>query len=224
MTNKETCQAKEQLNIIATLGMIEELKDEKKIYKILKKRISDVNLYFDIQKSYNTNSLDALFEKKFKQFYRMNTAGLTQKHFEVYFEFLRNKEKNLKTILKKLYNIKTLSGRNSLQFSFATKLLHTLDTSLPIYDKHVGLFFSIPTPNDTTLSLADRLEKRFEMFNKLSKDFANLLSDKQIYSKVKNCRKEFDWSGAMISDAKVLDFMLWAAGQIVQYDFYNKNA
>ncbi len=189
-------------------------KIEEEIYSILLKRSKDVDKYFSIQKMFNEGLLDIEFEKKFRQFYRMNTAGLTQDHFKVYFKHLKNKESDLVKILTDLYNIKTLRGSHSLQFSFTTKLLHTIDNNLPIFDKFISSYFSIANPNDFGLSLDKRLEKRQEMYCELVSSYKKLLLDKQVCKTIQDCRSRLSWPGDMISDIKVLDFMLWANGQI----------
>jgi hypothetical protein len=92
----------------------------------LEKRKNDVARYFYITSVFAQNepiSGNEEFKKAYKSFYVMSTAGLSQQHFEKYFELLDRRINNLETILNELYEIKTLKQQNSLQFSFSTKLL-----------------------------------------------------------------------------------------------------
>jgi hypothetical protein len=70
-----------------------------------------------------------VFQFVFRSYYRIDSAGLTSAWKVRYFEFLSQRERSLQTILEGLYHIPTKKKVKSLQFSFATKLLHTLDTS-----------------------------------------------------------------------------------------------
>ena len=70
-----------------------------------------------------------VFQFVFRSYYRIDNAGLTSDWKVRYFEFLSQRERSLKTILEGLYHIPTKKKVKSLQFSFATKLLHTLDAS-----------------------------------------------------------------------------------------------
>jgi hypothetical protein len=85
-----------------------------------------------------------VFQFVFRSYYRIDNAGLTSDWKVRYFEFLIQRERSLKTILEGLYPIPTKKNVKSLQLSFATKLLHTLDTSQPIYDSNVAELLGLP--------------------------------------------------------------------------------
>lgn len=85
-----------------------------------------------------------VFQFVFRSYYRIDNAGLTSDWKVRYFEFLSQRERSLRTILEGLYHIQTKKKVKSLQVSFATKLLHTLDTSQPIYDSKVTELLGLP--------------------------------------------------------------------------------
>src|SRR4051812_17817081 len=65
-----------------------------------------------------------LFQFVFRSYYRIDNAGLTSDWKVRYFEFMRDRESRLPTILEGLYHIPTKKNVKSYQLSFATKLLH----------------------------------------------------------------------------------------------------
>lgn len=67
----------------------------------------------------------------------MDNAGLSKDIKCYFFYLLEKREANLEYILSELYEIPTLKGKNTMQFSFATKLLHTIDNDKPIFDSRV---------------------------------------------------------------------------------------
>jgi hypothetical protein len=98
-----------------------------------------VCVYEEIMRRYEENGVtDLVFRFLFRSFYRLDNAGLTDEWKEEFFSLLKRKETNLRTLLDKLHEIPTLRGHNSFQLSFATKLLHTLNPHLPIYDSIVA--------------------------------------------------------------------------------------
>ncbi len=71
----------------------------------------------------------------------------------------------MKTILEGLYHIPTRKKVKSLQFSFATKLLHTLDTSQPIYDSKVAELLDLPIKKGK--DFADNISTCIALYEKL---------------------------------------------------------
>ncbi|WP_439628316.1 hypothetical protein [Gemmata sp.] len=85
-----------------------------------------------------------VFQFVFRSYYRIDSAGLTARWKARSFEFLGRREGGLGTILEGLYQVPTARNVKSLQFSFATKLLHTLDPRQPIYDSKVAELLGLP--------------------------------------------------------------------------------
>lgn len=149
-----------------------------------------------------------VFQFVFRSYYRIDNAGLTSGWKVRYFEFLSQKERFLKPILEGLYHIPTTRNANSLQFSFATKLLHTLDPSQPIYDSKVAdlLGLSFKKKKDFAANIATCIA----VYEELRKSHQELLTDDGVKSRVaalKACYK------TKISEEKALDFLLWSVGK-----------
>jgi len=72
----------------------------------LEKRKNDVDRYLYITSVFAQNepiSDNEEFKAAYKSCYVMRTAGLSQQHFEKYFELLDRRVNNLETILNELY-------------------------------------------------------------------------------------------------------------------------
>lgn len=186
------------------------------IVKKLKKREGDVALYFYINEVFAKNepvSNNIDFRERYKSFYVMRTAGLTEEHFNKYFELLDKRVNNLETILNELYAIKTLKGLNSFQFSFATKLLHTLDNNLPIYDKLIKKTLGLPEPYKYQDSNDKKLRALLSYYENLKRIYAELLGKITVKQIIEEIREHFGWAANEITDVKILDFILWVHSQ-----------
>lgn len=114
----------------------------------------------------------------------------------------------MKTILEVLYHIPTRKKVKSLQFSFATKLLHTLDTSQPIYDSKVAGLLSLPMRKGK--DFGDNISACIALYKKLQEAQKELLADEGIRNRFAALKERYN---TQISDEKALDFLLWIAGK-----------
>ena len=107
----------------------------------------------------------------------MDNAGLSDKMKKHFFQLLAEKQTNLETILSDLYDIPRKKGDNSMQFSFATKLLHTIDNEKPIFDKEIeSLTFSKPTRRGKQ----NQIRAYLELYNDLEKLTVDLLENEKV--------------------------------------------
>ena len=198
-------------NIISDLSF-----SQASIINKLGNRKNDIDRYFYITSVFAQNkpiSGNEEFKKTYKSFYVMSSAGLSQQHFDKYFELLDRRVNNLETILNELYKIKTLKQLNSLQFSFATKLLHTLDNNLPIYDNQVKKTLGLP---DTYNFLDSRYKKTRALlayYENLKMIYRQLLEKAPVKKLIEDISKKFGWTADQINDVKILDFILWVHSQ-----------
>ena len=202
---------KEKINIKLFVDSI--FRNKKKIFQRLESRIKDLERYFYIKSEYKRGNIknNLGFQCVYRQLYGMNTASLTDDFFKEYFELLAYKETDLKIILSKLFKIPRRDGANAVQFVFATKLLHTIDNNLPIYDSLVGEEFELEVDGENT---NDRIDSCIKTHDKLKQYHKELLNNKIIKNIILSFRVEFNCDKKKISDAKVLDFLIWAKGQI----------
>ena len=149
-----------------------------------------------------------VFQFVFRSYYRVDNAGLTTDWKVRYFEFLSRRESGLRTILEGLYHIPTARKVKSLQFSFATKLLHTLDSGQPIYDSKVAELLDLPVKKGKDFTA--NIDACIAVYEDLREAQRQLLLDEGVKGKIAALKARY---GSRISDEKALDFLLWSAGK-----------
>lgn len=181
--------------------------------------------YFSIREKYLKNECKNSFKRNFCNFYRMNGArGLNQDQKNKFFKLLSSEENSLEKILNALYKIHGHGKRCRLFFSFGTKLLHTINDKLPIYDGNIAYMLEL-SPQTYSTSKEERIQNRKDIYSELNKNFKELLANEQIKNYLKSVRQElqskakydkFNWRNKYISDAKLLDSSLWALYPILK--------
>mgnify|MGYP001592693961 CR=1 FL=1 len=125
---------------------------------------------------------------------------------------MAEKQANLGIILSELYEIPTLKGKNTIQFSFATKLLHTIDNNKPIYDQNLA---GIIKRWRQGFNKDEKISSCIEIYNYLEKLYLNMLQDTRITGIISKFRLKFKDSKD-ISDTKILDFIMWSYGDLIK--------
>ncbi len=181
--------------------------------------------YFLIKEKFSKNILDDNFKNVFCAFYVINgPMGLNNVQKNEFFKLLLLKENGLERILKTLYEIPSYGQKQKLYLSFATKLLHTIDNDLPIYDRNIAHVLKLTSQSTGTLEA--KIKNRIDIYSELKHNFGLLLKNPEIVSLLKSIRNEifkatttdnFEWKDSLVSDTKLLDSSLWAL-----YDFMKK--
>src|SRR6266404_2713523 len=85
------------------------------------------------------------YQKEYRRFWAMNAAQLSPDFYTAYFRALRisiSQPPELRDVVQGLYESSARrNGDRSIQFSFATKLVHMASPRLPIYDSRVAKFY-----------------------------------------------------------------------------------
>jgi len=149
---------------------------------------------------------DEEFRRKFKLFYRLSPAHLGIKFEDKYFELLESGENDLEKVLRELYKIETLRKRKTIQFSFATKLLHTLDSSKPIFDSKVKDRLNIVMNGDNG---EEKIYSSIKAYNDLQQKINQLSGREEVKKLIEEFKIKFHPSNS-VSDIKILDFILWS--------------
>lgn len=173
-----------------------------------------IDAYLFIQKEfakgYIVNNKD--FKRVYGNFYRLTMAGLTLEWKERYFEILEGKKSDLKKILNELYEIPNRKGQNSIQFSFATKLIHTIDTTKPIFDSLVGAMLGQRAKGKTK---EEKIQSCIDIYDILQDVFHTCLGDNALQEILRAFRAKFNLSGERdMSDEKIFDFLIWGLGKV----------
>jgi len=155
---------------------------------------------------------DYIFQFCFRSFYQLDSAGLTAEWKTEFFNILeasRNSEPiNIDDIAKKLYEIETLRGRNSLQFSFITKLNNLVHPNEPIYDSKVAKVFGFVAPQNNDFK--ERLKRLMEFYQEIKSSYDNLAKNEKMIAVLKNFDEVFPSND--LSKIKKIDFIIWALG------------
>lgn len=175
----------------------------------------DINTYCFLKKKLAKGDIlkDPEFQSKFKRFYIMNSAGLSSEWKKRFFELLSDKQNNLEYILLELYKIPRLNKTYAVQFSFTTKLLHTINNKKPIYDKMVAMVINKEVSGSNK---DEKIQSCIEIYKFLEKLYLKLTDNNKIKKVISEFRSKFNVGRKDISDVKVLDFIIWSLGKLKQ--------
>ena len=161
-----------------------------------------VEKYADIMKAFLSVNVatDKAFQRKFNGFYRVRRNEEWQGYYYSIMEQGKISELSFEQILRELY-IKT----GKVEASFVSKLLHTLNNELPIWDKFVLQNLGLKMP-------ACQGEKKIEcaicIYQEIIAWYKKALSISEINQKLLEFDElfpEYKW----FSKTKKLDFLLW---------------
>lgn len=152
---------------------------------------------------------DSEYQRRYRKHWAMNGARLSEVYCKAYFENLQTalcKPLQIRQLMMDLYAIPShQNGRKSVQFSFATKLLHMADPRLPIYDSKVAWFYFFVEPSaDHGLAKIDKL---VEFYKFLTEEYGRILKDGLLAPSIAAFRNRFRTN---MSDEKIIDALIWA--------------
>lgn len=188
------------------------------IYKRRGEIISNISsesasVYLWLKDEYSKGNIknNSVFRFVFRSYYGLDSAGLSDKQKTEYFALMANGETDLETILNELYKWPTLRNKNSIQFSFATKLIHTIDTSKPIFDTEVSAVIHKAVTGN---SKETKIESAKNIYAYLENLYLMLVENPKIKEVMKESRSKFSAGTKKITDEKVLDFLVWSLGKL----------
>jgi hypothetical protein len=153
----------------------------------------------------------ANYRRRYQTYWAMNVARLSADYRDAYFRELESAVANpiaLRALLSELYETPTHNkGRQTLQFSFATKLLHTADRQTPIYDSFVAKFYFFQ-PLGADRPLQDRIDDLVSFHTFLSAEYARILATGLLTSSILAFRSQFKLQH--FTDQKIIDTLIWA--------------
>lgn len=194
--------------------IIEDILDnEKDIFEKIK--IESISVYLFLKKEYKKGKIkeNTLFQFVFKSFYALDGAGLSDQLKTRYFELMAKGENDLNNILVELYELKNRRDQKTIQFSFATKLLHTIDESRPIFDSEVAAVIHCEVKGKTP---EERIESCINIYTEMCTLYGEVLENESIKKIILKFRNWFNLNEKEISDVKVLDFIIWSLGKIIK--------
>ena len=145
-------------------------------------------------------SLDERFQKTYENFY---TLGRYSKEFRRdYFAYMERCKETVPSFEEALsYFLKY----GTLEVSFSSKLVHTLDPEQPIWDKNVtDRHFGYKIPACGT---KDREKKILDRYKRYKRDFLNYVASDDGKAVIRAFDEAFPKTG--FTDLKKVDFVLW---------------
>ena len=185
-------------------------------------KCKDIEDYLSLMKqfkdSYPHAASDQKFQRRFRTYYRLNSAGLTQDFMAEYFKLMdelpRSKHVDLALICARLKKHRDRQNRESLQFSFCTKLAATLNPKYPIYDVNVAKVFDFDPPRPS-LPYEERVRLYLSFYAHIRSTIKWLASCPEIV-KINGAQttKFRQWDA--LSKTKQVDFLIWTAGKLLR--------
>lgn len=147
------------------------------------------------------------YQRKYRNYWGMNSAQLGPAFYLAYFDALNGASRvspTLSDVVRALYDASTRrDGRRTLQFSFATKLLHMTNPQLPIYDSLVAAFYFFqPSP-----SLEQRLGSLVAFHNFLIQEYARVLKGGHLKVAIQAFRDQL--RPRRFTDERIIDSLIW---------------
>lgn len=159
------------------------------------KTIMDTVLYTDVSK-------DLKFQRMFTYYYRIRRPkSWLVRYFNLFESFKSENRIGIRAILSALAD-----GSDSVELSFASKMLATIDSKMPIWDRYVRINLGLPevppphTPN--------RGEKAAELYDALATYMVEMLASEGVRRSLTRFDALFP-QYASISETKKLDTLLW---------------
>lgn len=155
---------------------------------------------------------DPQYQNRYRTFWRLNTARLSPHYCQIYFQCLQvglnNEPPQVGSLTNELYQIPThLNGRQSLQFSFCSKLCHMLNHQIPVYDSRIRDFYFFKEP-DRKLPLDQRINAYVQFYQFVTDEFNRVLNEGLLTPSIEAFRMHF--TPQHFSDTKVIDSLIWA--------------
>ena len=194
------------------------------MYTLIKSNIDLIlnspNIFNDIQQYLQIIRLfpqidvsnDGNFQKIYRKYWRLNAARLQQTFFEVYFDLLEKSKDHsdlkIEKISRKLYKTSTgKDGKKSLQFSFASKLIHTINNTEPVYDSMITTFYFLPQPQ-SNWNFERKLKNALENYQFIKNEQKRILKEGLLDFEIEKFREYFNLEN-VYTDQKIIDTLIW---------------
>lgn len=175
---------------------------------LLEKHVYEYDYLFD-----NLNLVDQVdYRNSYMKFWDMTGKELTHEYLNEYFKKLslgiaNGKKYKVNELLMFFVTIEDLVVMGSMEFSFATKLVHMLDNKLPIFDSHIKEFYGLMRP-PTLLNPYDRIDLFYNhVYNFLNKEIERIIHLGLLDKAIKEFEKQF--FPKRFSKEKIIDSLIW---------------
>lgn len=145
-------------------------------------------------------SVDRYFQKKFNGFYRVRRNIYWQ---NVYYTLLERCKTTPMSFEDVLYTLFKQTGR--IEASFSSKLLHTVNSDMPIWDKYVLEKFGKRVTGKTK---EERLQNTVRIYKEITDWYTTFLATPEAQTHIRQLNA-FIPNYLWISPTKKIDFLLW---------------
>jgi len=178
-------------------------------------RISDVPRYIELRRRLFAGDVatDETFHALYRTYWQMNVARLGDPFYFRYFALLESLKRNpagfaeIDATIRELALISNTTERPSLQFSFATKLLNTIDPRLPVYDSYVSQFYFFVAP-PSNYSVDARLAALLSFHAFLRAEYGRVIKEGLLIDAIARFRQHFAVDSELC-DERVIDMLIW---------------
>ena len=179
-------------------------------------RISDVPRYIELRRRLFAGDVaaDEDFHALYRAYWQMNVARLGDPFYFRYFALLESLKKNragfvgeIDATIRELALLTNTTERPSLQFSFATKLLNTIDPRLPVYDSYVSQFYFFVAP-PSNYSVDARLSALLSFHAFLRAEYGRVIKEGLLADAIARFRQHFAIDSELC-DERVVDMLIW---------------
>ena len=148
-------------------------------------------------------STDTDFQIAFDSFFRVRRDKKWRNTFFNYFQKIKSMQNiRFEDILKYMYEN---TEDHSIEASFCSKMLSTINPDMPIWDQFVLENLELKVEGK---SKEERLNSTIDTYYKIVKKEKEMLKEKEIQDSIQSFRnyfKEYD-----LSDVKILDYLIWS--------------
>ncbi len=156
----------------------------------------------------------AEFQRVYRRYWQLNPARLSPEYLAAYFAYLEQlkrqpiEEVTVETAARHFLTVPThRNGRQSLQFSFASKLVHMLRTEQPVYDSMVESFSFLPS-GGAKKTTEQKLARLLVSHTFLYHEYERVLQRGLLAAAIARFREHFQVNEGY-SDRKVIDTLIW---------------
>ena len=173
---------------------------------------TDIEPYLKLKKLYENGNIDTEFANEYNRYYRLHAARLSEpfckKYFELLYSCYANKRISIFEIMEKLAEIEcNENGDKKLHFSFASKLVHTVDNSKPIYDSMIAQFYFFPEIKYNWIA-EKKIEEYKKAYNFLIYEYERVQNEKLIDKTVHKLMVKYP-NINHVNPVKIIDWIIW---------------
>ena len=139
----------------------------------------------------------------------ITSCGILQEYVDRFFELFQRQKDTPMTFADLSRELYKVDGKH--QLSFISKLLHTTDDSLPIFDSQVGRAFNVRRYSGM---IEDRIAGDENLLDYMSETYHQMETQGLIADAIQAFDDKFPGNG--ISFIKKVDFLLWKMGEAPQ--------